>query len=34
MSALPPKADIAKSDCDVLRSNFLIAASVIRHRRI
>ena len=33
MSALPPKADIAKSDCDVLRSNFLIAGSVIRHRR-
>jgi hypothetical protein len=33
MSALPPIADIAESDCDVLRSNFLIAASVIRHRR-
>ena len=30
MSALPPKADIAESDCDVLRSNFLIAAAVIR----
>jgi hypothetical protein len=33
MSALPQKADIAESDCDVLRSNFLIAGSVIRHRR-
>ena len=30
MSALPPKADIAEGDCDVLRSNFLIAAAVIR----
>ena len=33
MSAFPPKADIAESDCDILRSNFLIAASVIRRRR-